>query len=355
MMNGDWKKVLPKRLIPIAGWAALYLFAMFVVGWLVMTLLVRASPTMLCPDVTNMSLVEAIEKADDMGVRIKIDGVKINTALPPNTILSQVPPAGSLIKERAPVAVVVTAKGSEKRIPDVRGFPKEFALKALKDFGIEDVRMIDVDRGDVRDQVLSQDPPPVSLRSGISSGPESSAVVLLVSKGVKARRYIMPDLKGRNFEEVARSVSEQGIRIKGVRYVLSRQLAADAVLDHDPPAGFIVDASEGVTFTVNRKQPEAGENSEGSLLRFLPYKLRPGLFTKRVYFDPGIDVAGGRVFPTMLRTVASPADVIYFPVILERKAEGSFNPDEAYDPSASPKGVARELRYRVEEWVCDNC
>jgi beta-lactam-binding protein with PASTA domain len=147
---------------------------------------------------------------------------KVTTAVPPagtaeGVVLSQTPAPGTKVKERGPVALVVSKTPSDTaKVPGVTGLPLEQAGAALKEAGfVLGTVERKVKAGEKAETVIAQDPAP-----GAEAKP-GTAVNLTVA--LEAGEMVkVPVLLRKSAEEAAQILQQAGLRLgkveKGPRY-----------------------------------------------------------------------------------------------------------------------------------------
>lgn len=124
-----------------------------------------------------------------------------------------------------------------KTIPDVSGMKKAEAVSALESLGFT-VRTTDVKSDDIADTVLLMDPGAGERRE------EGTEIVLHV-----AIARTIPDVVGKNQEEVAKIFEEEGF--ENIEFVNTKSNEVEgSVLSVDPAAGTIAKSSQRITLTV---------------------------------------------------------------------------------------------------------
>jgi beta-lactam-binding protein with PASTA domain len=103
------------------------------------------------------------------------------------------------------------------------------------------------------DRILAQEPPPGTQR--IREG----AVDLLVSKGSRAKVWVMPSVEGRDLALVTRLFSEAGLRITNVRREAPREeVPSGIILQQYPLAGYPLREGDSISLIVSAEVEDHG-------------------------------------------------------------------------------------------------
>lgn len=227
---------------------------LFLVGALVLTFLLSAAVGMrfalrtrevVVPPLAGRSVNEATALLADAGLHLRIEeGRRLDPNVPAGHILNQEPAAGARTRrERSvkvwisggPRSMVVPALGGEsERTAQLRLEQEGLAVKALAE-----IRSADYPPG----TVVAQFPPARST---------SSEVALLVNRGERGARYVMPDLIGVNGERAADLLRARGFRATVVGEHPYPGVPPGVVLRQNPEAGFQIAPGDAISLEVSR-------------------------------------------------------------------------------------------------------
>jgi beta-lactam-binding protein with PASTA domain len=150
------------------------------------------------PDLTSRTLQDAGLRLAPLHLAIRDTIERESSSVPPGRIIDQDPRPGTHIKPQRSVLLVVSRGLGEQRVPAVKGQALRYARLTLNQEGYE--------LGDVlrvpsvvtaRDFVVASDPPEGDVLE------HGGRVSLLVSDGPERKRWIMPDLEGRELQLTA--------------------------------------------------------------------------------------------------------------------------------------------------------
>jgi serine/threonine-protein kinase len=185
------------------------------------------------PDFTNLSLIEARQKAYEKN--IKLNEMLLNSEMAePEVIISQYPQPGSLIKESGnrTIKVYYTPKKSEIIMPDLSGLSISECKNVLDDNNLKwyfayvysDIAPIDY--------VISQT---YIAGSKIKKG---NRVGVLISRGRLGVSFVMPEVIGKSADYVIGVFEEKGIKISSISYSTYEGLAPGVIINQSPRQGY---------------------------------------------------------------------------------------------------------------------
>jgi len=200
------------------------------------------------PDLSGKTVAEAIKVAHDVGLLVEQDGrrARADEKLPKDRILAQVPEAGSLAKPSQVVRVVVSLGPTQLKAPDLDGLPPRAAALKLAQQSLELGPVSWYRDPAAKVGIVAQDPEPDTTMA------KSASVEVLTNRGAPEPRYVMPDLVGKDSEQVRAKLQAAGFRVGSSRYETYEGIAANTVLKQFPPAGYPIGAREVVSLTVSR-------------------------------------------------------------------------------------------------------
>jgi serine/threonine-protein kinase len=233
-------------------WVGGLLLFVLVMDSFVMPIFVRKGQEFPLPDVTAITMEEARRAVENLGLELHIVGSEHSPARLEGTVLSQEPPAGTMVKPGRPVEVVIS-KGSELvRLPYLAGVTVRQASLSLSDLGLVS--------GDVRWVFSDSLPPEVVTATDPGAGalvPKGSHVTLYVNQGSGQDTLAMPNLVGTTLQDAADLLQKLGLELG----VAIRQHAADlvpgTVLEQSEPEGGMVRRGDVIDLVVAAREGEA--------------------------------------------------------------------------------------------------
>jgi len=180
--------------------------------------------------------------------------------VPEGRIVSQLPPAGALVRSGWRVRVAESLGPQRISIPNVIGQSPRAAEINVRRRGLELNGIASaVLPGTTPDQVIAQSPPPNA------QGVASPRVGVLVSAAEEERAWVMPDLSGMPLSQASLAITDAGLKLGNVRTVVqdpgtttapsfapTRASGEAIVLRHNPSPGQKVLPGMTVSFEVVR-------------------------------------------------------------------------------------------------------
>jgi len=230
-------------------WAGTLILAVLVMDQFVMPAFVRRGEEFRMPDITSLSTEDARARVEELGLELHIAGSEYSPARLEGTVLSQEPPAGTMVKVGRPVAVVVS-KGSELvRVPYLVGVTVRQAHLSLSDMGLVPG---DVDWGYSdslpADVVLESQPGPGTLI------PKGGRVSLLVNQGGVQDTLKMPNLVGTALDQASVKLATLGLELGVVIRQHSKDLIPGTVLEQSEPGGALVKRGDVIDVVVAARE-----------------------------------------------------------------------------------------------------
>lgn len=229
------------RVLLIAG-ALLATYLLFAFASLRIAVRSREVPV---PDLTGRSLNEASALLTDAGLTLKVDERRrLDQKIPAGHVVAQDPQAGVNLRTSRGVRVYVSAGMRGAQLPNVVSQSERGATLQLEQNQIRVLRVAEI-RSSLYalDTVVAQDPPP---------GSAAPAVALLVNRGERGTRYVMPDLIGLGGERAAELLRSTGFRVTVVGQQPYPGIPPGIVLRQNPQPGFQVAPGEPIALEVSR-------------------------------------------------------------------------------------------------------
>jgi beta-lactam-binding protein with PASTA domain len=197
------------------------------------------------PVLTGKTVNEATAVLTEAGLHLKKeDARRLDPKVPAGHIVSQDPVAGARTRRERSVKVWVSAGPRSMVIPALGGESERTAQLRLQQEGlglsaIAEIRSADYPSG----TVVAQFPPAKAA---------AAQVALLVNRGERGARYVMPDLIGVNGERAADVLRTRGFRVSVVGDHPYPGVPAGIVLRQNPQAGFQIAPGEPISLEVSR-------------------------------------------------------------------------------------------------------
>ena len=228
--------------ILVIGGALLATYLLFAAAALRVAVRTREVPV---PDLAGRSINDASLLLSDAGLAMRVeDRRRIDPKVPAGHVIAQDPPAGVTLRTARSVRVYVSAGSRSSRLPAVVALSERGASLQLEQNQIHVARVSEIRSSRYPlDTVVAQDPPAEAA---------SASVALLVNRGERGTRYVMPDLIGLDGERAAELLRSTGFRVSVVGQQPYPGVPAGIVLRQNPQPGFQVAPGEPIALEVSR-------------------------------------------------------------------------------------------------------
>ncbi len=220
------------------------------------------------PDLVGKPISGALDRLSPLKLAIFKEGSEFNSSVPIGSILRQIPPAGTKVREGKTIRVVLSQGGETVFTPTVMGLPLRNAEMML--------RQSQLTLGEVMESyslrkakglVLSQDP------RGESSVERNSMVNVVVSAGEPPEGIVlMPDFSRKNINEASKWAAEYGLKLI-VNKDQNSLFPYGTILGQDPVSDIVVTDSMQVQFTISGKA--ATDKDQSAMINF-EYRVPQG-------------------------------------------------------------------------------
>ncbi len=193
------------------------------------------------PKVVGMTPAQAKKTLEDRGLLLDDSDRFYSADVAEGRIMSQVPPAGEQVRSGWRVRAAESMGPQRVVIPDLVGGSERAAEINIRRRGLEigSVAVADIP-GATADEIAAQSPP------ANATNVSSPKVSVLVASAEDRQSFVMPDLRGRNEDDVVNTIVSAGLRVGQI----TTQENASGASDESTTSG-----SRRVTKTV----PAAGQ------------------------------------------------------------------------------------------------
>ncbi len=238
------KKVLFKILFYLTA----TVFLSFLFGFTVlktMDILIKGKEVKT-PDFLNLTLIEARQKAFKEDVRLK--ELPLNSELSqPETVISQYPKPGSLIKESGNriIKIYYTPKKTEIIMPDLSRTSINECKKILDENNLRGYFAYIYSDTAPADYVVSQTyVTGTRLKKGTRVG-------VLISRGIRSESFIMPEIIGDSADDVMAFFEDKGIQITKISYRTYEGLEPGIIINQSPRQGYRINRRSIIELVVS--------------------------------------------------------------------------------------------------------
>ena len=205
------------------------------------------------PDVKGKPMALARQVLEDQKLRVNVAEV-YDATVPPGTVVSQDPEAGTKVKEERMVTINVSRGGEELEMPDLMGLDRADAEIKLKKMGLKLGSVYEKYSDEEEGTVIGQEP-----RSG-SKLSKGQTVDITISKGKKVKKVTVPNVKGGTL-----SAAESTLKGKGLSVSVEKKESSQApgtVISQSPAADSEVESGFTVTLVVAEEAAGKKETSQ---------------------------------------------------------------------------------------------
>jgi eukaryotic-like serine/threonine-protein kinase len=207
------------------------------------------------PDLVGRSPAAARMIAEQSGLELNVERQYYSPTVPEGKILSQLPPAGSQVRQGWQVRVAESLGPQRVAIPNVIGQTERAASINIRRRGLDVGAIAQMQLPDAPDsQVLAQAPPPNA------SGVSAPKISLLVAGPSQPQALVTPSFVGQPLGSVTQTVQDAGLHVGTVTAVplpegsptttTSAPSPASMIVSQNPAAGEKVLAGAAVNFEV---------------------------------------------------------------------------------------------------------
>jgi serine/threonine-protein kinase len=197
------------------------------------------------PPLTGKTVNEATAVLTDAGLNLKVEeGRRLDPKVPAGQIMLQEPASGVRTRRERSVKVWVSAGPRSTTIPALKGESERTAQLRLQEDGLVLSRTAEIRSADYPPgTIVGQYPPPQA---------NAAEVALLLNRGERGTRYVMPDLIGVSGDRAADLLRTRGFRATVVGDHPYPGVPAGIVLRQNPQAGFQIAPGEPISLEVSQ-------------------------------------------------------------------------------------------------------
>ncbi|PIU84122.1 MAG: hypothetical protein COS68_00450 [Elusimicrobia bacterium CG06_land_8_20_14_3_00_38_11] len=212
--------------------------------------LIHSKKDRIVPNLIGSNIADSLDVLSSMNLYLKKGAEEFNSDVPAGIIISQSPPAGSIIKEGKAVNVVVSVGGEVIFVPDLTNQTVRSAQLILRknglDLGEQDEKYSTViEKG----KIISQNPNP---RTPIQ---KNGLVNIVVSLGTPPEGVLlMPDFIGKNITEAENWALQNGVQIKNVNRTKDTAITENTVVKQIPESDEVIEKNKTAEFWIATKE-----------------------------------------------------------------------------------------------------
>ena len=174
------------------------------------------------PDLTNMTIAEASQRASSMGLRLRLENKFYSPNTPAGKVLAQFPAPNTVVRREWPIRVTESLGTQQVSIPDLTGQGERSASIHLRQLGLELGTVGHIAASGPPGVVVAQTPP--ANATGVDS-PRVS-VLLNDSEDQQQVAYVMPSLVGLSLPVAYARATAAGLHVASIEDVTPTAAAA---------------------------------------------------------------------------------------------------------------------------------
>ncbi|MFQ6069479.1 MAG: PASTA domain-containing protein [Candidatus Aminicenantales bacterium] len=200
------------------------------------------------PDLQGKSVEEARLELAKKKLSLRVKGTQYSSSVEKGLIVAQEPGAGSKIKLNRTIRVILSSGKEMVTVPELKGITVENSVQVLRETGllrgsVSHVYSVQFPAGNI----IAQQPPP------LTKAPRNTPVNVLVSRGVREPKFLMPDLIGMKAETVMAKLKEMNFKVAEVRYTYYPGQEAGIIITQLPPPGFSIQRNSLIALEISKE------------------------------------------------------------------------------------------------------
>lgn len=254
----------------------------------------------IVPELKGKPISAALDLISPLNLALKKEGVEFNGSVPIGTVLRQIPPAGTKVREGKIVRVVISQGGETVFAPGLVGLPLRNAEMLLRENGlvlgqVSEAFSLKTEKG----MVLSQDP-----RAESSIGRDSAVNVVISGGPPPSGVTLMPDFLRKDISDVTSWAQGAGASVT-VEKDMGSLFPYGVVLAQEPPADSALGADAKIRLTISGNRRAAANATSAKMFHYAVPQGSSDSQVRIVLEDP----AGERELFAGLRSPGSKVDV----------------------------------------------
>ncbi|MBI4482616.1 MAG: PASTA domain-containing protein [Acidobacteria bacterium] len=201
----------------------------------------------VAPKVVGLPVTRAEQRLRETGLGLVVEGVRSHDSVPKDSVLVQDPSPGTKMKVHSRVRCILSAGRRTLQVPDLGGKSLRAAEIVLQGTGLSIGTVTQLSlAGRPPQTVLLQDPP---VNAAVSAGQN---VDLLVNTEPRKQEYVMPDLVGREVNDVIALFEKKSFTIEKIAYNFYADTEKGLVVGQLPPRGAKLVEGDRVSLEVSQ-------------------------------------------------------------------------------------------------------
>lgn len=210
--------------------------------------LVIKGETSSLPNLIGKTVEEAKTELAKKRLFLGVKGEQFDNTWEKGRVVRQEPSAGSKIRLSGTARVTLSAGSELVAVPDLKGKTVESSVLILRDSGLMRGTVSHVYTSQyAAGKIIAQQPLP------LEKSPKNTQVNLLVSRGERDQKYLMPDLTSMKAETVIAKLREMEFKVADVRYTYYPGRDAGIIITQLPPPGFSIQKNSLIALEISKE------------------------------------------------------------------------------------------------------
>lgn len=199
------------------------------------------------PDLFGKTLEEAKSELSKRKLSMVQSGVQLHERLERGKVIAQDPSPDSKIKMNKVVKVILSAGKEKLIVPRLVGKNIQNINQILQDSGLRRGKLSHVHTPLYpAGRIIAQYP------TELAEVARGARIDLLVSQGEQEKKFLMPDLLGKNVSLILSQLEELEFRVEYVRHSYYPGLESGIIIKQFPPQGFRIQKRNLITLEVSK-------------------------------------------------------------------------------------------------------
>lgn len=220
-----------RMILIICGIAVLFIGGMVAAGFATGIL---GSANIEVPDVRGMTIEEATEALDDVGLKLSEGDLVYSSKYEIGEVVSSDPTPGSMAKQNSTVVVNICKGAEAGTVPDLTGKTLEEAKTMIERYGFKLGNVEIKASSEPKDTVIDQDP-----KGGAETTP-GDYINIVVSDGTGKEEVEVPYLIGKDIELAKQLITDAGFSVGEITYGVSTEYEIGQVTKQQYEAGIML-------------------------------------------------------------------------------------------------------------------
>ena len=225
------------------------IFAVFgLSAFFTLTYIIKREETIVVPNLIGKEVVSTLKILTDIGLNTKVKSSEYSPDIPVDHVIFQDPKPGAKIREGRDIRIIISKGAKTVLMPNLQGLSILQARIILEENDLCQSELSRIFSQEIkRDDIIAQTPNPgAMIRRGECAN-------LLVSVGLRAKTYQMPDLQSLSIEDAIFLIEQNNLSLGKITSKFYKEKPKNIVIEQEPLPGHRVIEGNIVNLVRNRK------------------------------------------------------------------------------------------------------